>query len=92
MLPVAKGGYISTDTFRYKMFRYQDAYYDVSGVSLRDTQLLRISITDTMTQVVYWKRKRPWLWILSPRHLEQRVYFRNPDAHIHYSRTINIER
>lgn len=81
-----------SDTLRYKVFSYHDEFYDVSGISNSGQQLVSINSRDTMTQVVYQKRKNPWLWIFSPKVLEQRVYFKNPDAHIHYSRTINITR
>lgn len=80
------------DTLRYNVFSYHDEFYDVSGIAHEGQQLVSINSRDTMTQVVYRKRKNPWLWIFSPKELEQRVYFKNPNAHIHYSRTINIER
>lgn len=80
------------DTLSYKVFSYHDEYYDVSGIAHLDEQLVKISSRDTMMQVVYRKRKNRWLWIFSPRVLEQRVYFKNPNAHIEYSRTINIAR
>lgn len=80
------------DTLRYNVFNYHDEFYDVSGIAHEGQQLVSINSRDTMTQVVYRKRKNPWLWIFSPKVLEQRVYFKNPNAHIHYSRTINIER
>ena len=80
------------DTLRYNVFSYHDEFYDVSGIAHEGQQLVSINSRDTMMQVVYRKRKNPWLWIFSPKVLEQRVYFKNPNAHIHYSRTINIER
>ncbi|PZF71567.1 hypothetical protein DN068_15950 [Taibaiella soli] len=80
------------DTLRYNVFSYHDEFYDVSGIAHEGQQLVNINSRDTMTQVVYSKRKNPWLWIFSPKVLEQRVYFKNPNAHIHYSRTINIQR
>ena len=80
------------DTVRYNVFSYHDEFYDVSGIAHQGQQLLSIRSRDTMTQVVYRKRKYPWLWVLSPKVLEQRVYFKNPNAHISYSRTINIMR
>lgn len=79
-----------TDTLRYKVFHYHDEFYDVYGQAHEDQQTVHISSRDTMMQVVFRKRKTPWLWIFSPKVLEQRVYFKNPDAHIQYSRTINI--
>lgn len=82
----------SSDTLRYNVFSYHDEFYDVSGIANGGEQFLNISSRDTMTQVVYRRRKQPWLWIFSPRVLEQRVYFKNPNAQIQYSRTINIMR
>jgi ribosomal protein L29 len=81
-----------TDTLRYNVFSYHDEFYDVSGIAHQGQQLVNISSRDTMNQVVFRKRKNPWLWIFSPKVLEQRVYFKNPNAHILYSRTINIQR
>jgi len=80
------------DTLQFRVFNYRDAYYDISGYALRDRQVLHISSRDTMTQVVFRRRKHRWLWIFSPRLLEQRVYFKNPHAHIYYSQTIQIDR
>lgn len=80
------------DSLRFRVFRYQDNYYDVSGYSFMDKQVLHISTRDTMTQVIYRRRKHPWLWIFSRKELMQRVYFKNPDAHIYYSRTIQLQR
>lgn len=80
------------DTLHYRVFSYHDEYYDVSGIAHENQQLVNISSRDTMNQVVYKRRKYPWLWIFSPKVLEQRVYFKNPNAHIHYSQTIKIHR
>lgn len=83
---------IPPDTLQFRVFNYRDAYYDVSGYALDDRQVLYISSRDTMTQVVFRRRKRPWLWIFSRKTLEQRVYFKNPHAHIYYSQTIQVDR
>ncbi len=80
------------DTLQFRVFNYRDAYYDVSGYALGDRQVLHISSRDTMTQVVFRRRKHRWLWIFSRKTLEQRVYFKNPDAHIYYSQTIQVDR
>lgn len=92
LVPQKDGDTNSQDTLRYNVFRYHDEYYDVSGVAFDGQQLVNIISRDTMTQVVYKKRKTPWLWIFSPHVLEQKVYFKNPNARIHYSQTINIRR
>jgi len=83
---------IPLDTLQFRVFNYRDAYYDVSGYASGDRQVLYISSRDTMTQVVFRRRKRRWLWIFSRKILEQRVYFKNPHAHIYYSQTIQVDR
>lgn len=80
------------DSLRFRVFSYHDSYYDVSGYALLDKQFLHISTRDTMTQVVFYKRKHPWLWIFSRKELMQRVYFKNPNAAIYYSRIIQLQR
>lgn len=91
-LAAGKDSQQHADTSRYSVFSYHDAFYDISGTAYQGLQHLSITSRDTMTQVVYRKRKYPWLWVLSPSVLEQRVYFKNPNAHISYSRTLNINR
>lgn len=78
------------DSLRYQVFRYTDNYYSIFGISSADSQQLQISYRDTLTQVVYRKRKYPWLWILSPSQLEQRISLGNPDARVEYNQTIKI--
>lgn len=78
------------DTFQYKTFQYQDAYYSIKGIANEQQQWLNISHQDTLIQLVYRKRKHRWLWIFSPFVLEQRIYFKNPNAHVSYSQSIKI--
>lgn len=79
------------DTVPVNHFSYQDEFYHIDGFAVNDTQHLRITYRDTLIQTVYrGKRKRPWLWIFSPRQLEQRVALKNPDATINYSQHIQI--
>lgn len=79
------------DTVAVKQFSYQDEFYRIEGFSVNDTQHLNITYQDTLIQTVYrGKRKKPWLWIFSPRQLEQRVALKNPDATINYSLHIQI--
>lgn len=79
------------DTVLVRVFEFEDSYYSVRGVAEADTQHVDICSRDTMIQVVYrGRRKRPWMWILSPRDLEQRIAFKNPNASVEYSRTIQI--
>ena len=79
------------DTVPVKQFSYTDEFYRIHGFSVNDTQHLSITYQDTLIQTVYrGKRKRPWLWIFSPRRLEQRVALNNPNATINYSQHIQI--
>lgn len=81
------------DTVIVKSFHYKDHYLSVNGFSLSDTQYMRVNYQDTLTQVVYrGRRKRPWLWIFSPRILEQRASLKNPHSTITYSRVIHIQK
>ena len=79
------------DTVAVKQFKYADEFYRIEGFAVNDTQHLNITYQDTLIQTVYrGKRKKPWLWIFSPRQLEQRVALKNPDATINYSQHIQI--
>ena len=79
------------DTVPVRQFSYADEFYKIEGFSVNDTQHLSITYQDTLIQTVYrGKRKKPWLWIFSPRQLEQRVALKNPDATINYSQHIQI--
>jgi hypothetical protein len=79
------------DTVLVKHFSYEDEFCQIEGFAVNDTQHLDISYQDTLIQTVYrGKRKKPWLWIFSPRQLEQRVALKNPDATINYSQHIQI--
>ncbi|REK64307.1 MAG: hypothetical protein DWQ49_01815 [Bacteroidetes bacterium] len=79
------------DTVAVKQFQYADEFYRIEGFAINDTQHLNITYQDTLIQTVYrGKRKKPWLWIFSPRQLEQRVALKNPNATINYSQHIQI--
>ena len=81
------------DTIKVRIFNYQDQWYQIQGISENDTQRLVIKSTDTLTQVVYrGERIKPWLWVFSPRKLQQRVTVSNPNATIKYSQTIQIQK
>ena len=78
---------------RLRVFDYRDNYLRVKGVARGDSQWMKVSVRDTLLQVVYrGKRTRPWLWIFSPRELTQTVRLANPDAEIGYSRRIKINK
>ena len=81
------------DTVRVKVFSYQDHWYQITGISDGRSQKLQIHSTDTLTQVVFkGEREKPWLWIFSPRKLQQRVSVSNPNATIKYSSVIQIQK
>ena len=81
------------DTVRVKVFSYQDQWYKITGISDNRSQQLQIQSTDTLTQVVFkGERVKPWLWIFSPRKLQQRVSVSNPNARIKYSSLIQIQK
>lgn len=81
------------DTIKVRVFDYQDQWYQIQGISEKDTQRLVIKSTDTLTQVVYrGERIKPWLWVFSPRKIQQRVSVSNPNATIKYSQTIQIQK
>jgi hypothetical protein len=75
-----------------KAFNYSDNYYDVNGLLIDDSLSMNIHSVDTLYQVVYkGKRKKPWMWILSRRQLEQVISNTNPNNKIIYSRHIDVE-
>lgn len=81
------------DSIKVSLFDYQDQWYTIKGVQENNTQRLWITSTDTLTQVLYrGERLRPWLWIFSPRTIQQRVGLSNPNATIKYSQTIQIQK
>ena len=81
------------DTVRVKVFSYKDQWYQISGIGNEKTQQLSIFTTDTITQVVFkGDRIKPWLWIFSPRKLQQRISVSNPNAIIKYSSLIQIQK
>jgi hypothetical protein len=82
---------IIRDTVQVRVFDYNDDYYTVKGISEADTQRVSIASRDTLMQVVFrGKREKPWLWIFSPRKLEQRVALKNPNAVVEYSQIIQL--
>jgi len=79
------------DSIKVQSFEYADEFYNVKGQILRDSIHLNINSSDSIIQVVYkGRRKRPWLWILSKRQLEQVIYSKNTKSKIQYSRIIEI--
>lgn len=79
------------DTVTVRVFRYADDYLQLSGMVTDSLQRLDFSYRDTLIQVVYrGERRRPWLWILSRRRLEQRLRLKNSRAELDYAQTIKI--
>lgn len=81
------------DTIRVKVFSYSDPWYTIHGQALGDTQRVQIKSRDSLIQVVFkGERTKPWLWIFSPRRIQQRMFSSNPNSTIKYSQTINIQK
>jgi hypothetical protein len=81
------------DTIRVKVFSYSDPWYTIQGQALGDTQRVIIQSRDSLIQVVFkGERSKPWLWIFSPRRIQQRMFSSNPNSIIKYSQTINIQK
>jgi regulator of replication initiation timing len=81
------------DTVALKVFSYTDNYYQVQGIAQDSTQEVKSKYQDTLVQVIYLgPREKPWLWIFSPRKLQQRVTLKNPNARITYSEFIQIQK
>jgi len=79
------------DSIHARTFSYHDDFYSIKGVEIGDSQLVQIHSIDTIIQVVYHgKRIRPWLWIFSPRTLEQVISAKNPNTKIIFNKTIQI--
>ena len=80
------------DTIKYKTFTYKDNYFNIQGLIKDSVQWMDIQYTDTLTQIIYRKRKHKWLGIFSPCVLSQRAQLSNPNAHIQFAQTIKILR
>ena len=79
------------DTVRVRVFSYRDDWVNLEGIAQGDSQQVQFESKDSLVQVVYrGSRIKPWLWIFSPRQLEQRIYSSNPYSRIQYSQTIRL--
>lgn len=79
------------DSVHARSFSFHDDFYTIKGIAIGDSELLKIHSVDTIIQVVYHgKRIRPWLWIFSPRTLEQVISAKNPNTKIIFNKTIQI--
>ena len=82
---------IIMDTIPARVFSYQDEFYQVKGIAIRDSQTVHISSIDSIIQVVYkGHRIHPRLWFLSKRKLEQTISCKNPNSTILYNKNIQI--
>ena len=76
-----------------RAFFMSDRWIQMRGVQQGDTQHISVQIVDTIVQVVYrGKRKKPYLWVFSPRTLQQVIYSKNPHTTIVYNKTIKISK
>lgn len=81
------------DSNHIQYFDYVDDYYKVKGEIKHDSVKMNIASTDSLIQLVYrGKRIKPWLWIFSPRPLEQVIYSKNPNSKISYQKTIKLSK
>jgi len=79
------------DTVIAKIFNYKDSFYNIKGVAIGDIQKVSVQSKDSILQVVYkGKRRKPYLWFLSKRQLEQVITSKNPNSKITYSKFIKI--
>lgn len=79
---------IATDSVHYTIFNYSNGYLNLRGIN--DT--INFSYRDTLSQVVFYgKRKHRWN-PFSKRVLLQRVALKNPKARVIYSTEIHIEK
>lgn len=83
---------IIQDTIRIKQFDYSDAWISIRGEAIGNKQSISITHFDTLTQVVFkGSRANPWLWLLSPRRLTQRISLASPYNKVEYSKYIQID-
>jgi hypothetical protein len=84
---------VVNDTLKHvSTFAYADPYYSLKAYLNRDTLHAKISSRDTLINVIYKKRTKPWLWIFSPTELTQVIENKNPDNKITYNQTIVVKR
>jgi len=88
---------IVLDTVPAEVFSYSDAFYNVHGIKIGDTQKINISSFDSIIQVVYWGdrysdkgKKMPGWWFFTHRRLEQALTSNNPSSKFTYSKTLQI--
>lgn len=80
------------DTIPVKVFNYSDQWYTIAGIAEQNKQNVSIQMQDTLVQVVFkGERIKPWLWIFSPRKLQQRVSLKNPNSRITYTQFIELQ-
>jgi hypothetical protein len=83
---------IILDTIQVRVFHYSDPWLELDGIAIGDTQKVRVRLSDTLVQVVFkGERTNPWLWVFSPRKLQQRAQLASPYSNIFYQQTIDIQ-
>jgi hypothetical protein len=83
---------IILDTILVRVFHYSDPWLELDGIAVGDTQKVRVRLSDTLVQLVFkGERPNPWLWVFSPRKLQQRAQLTSPYSNIFYQQTINIQ-
>jgi hypothetical protein len=80
------------DTIHVRTFHYTDPWLEINGLSVGDSQKVRVRLSDTLIQVVFkGERTHPWLWVFSPRKLQQRAQLASPYSNIFYQQAIDIQ-
>jgi hypothetical protein len=83
---------IILDTILVRVFHYSDSWLELDGIAVGDTQKVRVRLSDTLVQVVFkGERIKPWLWVFSPRKLQQRAQLSSPYSNIYYQQSIDIQ-
>ena len=77
-------------THKIKTFKYFDpgGWYRATGLISNDSIHLSISSRDSITTVVYWKRK----WFLARKNYKQEIISHNPNSEILFSKSLIVEK
>jgi hypothetical protein len=80
------------DTIPVRVFHYCDPWLELEGLAVGDSQKVRVRLSDTLVQAVFkGERAHPWLWVFSPRKLQQRAQLSSPYSSIFYQQAIDIQ-
>ena len=76
--------------FKATDFKYSDKWASFKAKQISpDSTTLTYSVTAPLTGAMYWKRKRPILWIFSKKEFFGEVYCENP--HVVIPELVNIK-